>query len=115
MSLLAALVFGLYRFRANQRGKTMKLSREGRLLEYIGKDSSELKIYDFDSILIATDSFSIKNKLGQGGFGPVYKVLFFPDHILILHFNMYKIYTGGNGSTYCFVEFIRECYPTGRK
>ncbi|XP_062013331.1 G-type lectin S-receptor-like serine/threonine-protein kinase SD1-29 isoform X2 [Rosa rugosa] len=38
MSLLAAIVFGLYRLRANQK-----------------------------------DSFSIKNKLGQGGFGPVYK------------------------------------------
>ncbi|KAM5588491.1 hypothetical protein ABKV19_006773 [Rosa sericea] len=73
MSLLAAIVFGLYRLRASKKGKIMKWSREG-LLEYIGKhDSSELKIYDFDSILIATDSFSIKNKLGQGGFGPVYK------------------------------------------
>ncbi|XP_040362239.1 G-type lectin S-receptor-like serine/threonine-protein kinase SD1-29 isoform X2 [Rosa chinensis] len=38
MSLLAAIVFGLYRLRANQK-----------------------------------DSFNIKNKLGQGGFGPVYK------------------------------------------
>ncbi|PRQ56314.1 putative protein kinase RLK-Pelle-DLSV family [Rosa chinensis] len=44
------------------------------LREYIGKrDPSQLKIYDFDSILIATDNFSITNKLGQGGFGPVYK------------------------------------------
>ena len=46
------------------------------LREYLGKhDLSELKIYDIDSILIATNSFSITNKLGQGGFGPVYKVL----------------------------------------
>ena len=53
----------------------VKNHRDG-LREYIGKhDPSELKIYDFDSILIATDNFSITNKLGQGGFGPVYKVL----------------------------------------
>ncbi|XP_040369671.1 G-type lectin S-receptor-like serine/threonine-protein kinase At1g61500 isoform X2 [Rosa chinensis] len=44
------------------------------LREYIGKhDPSELLIYDFDNILTATDNFSITNKLGQGGFGPVYK------------------------------------------
>ncbi|PRQ54938.1 putative protein kinase RLK-Pelle-DLSV family [Rosa chinensis] len=51
----------------------IKSSRDG-LREYIGKhDPSELKIYDFDSILIATNNFSLANKLGQGGFGPVYK------------------------------------------
>lgn len=29
---------------------------------------------DFDTILAATSNFSEGNKLGQGGFGPVYKV-----------------------------------------
>ncbi|PRQ20742.1 putative protein kinase RLK-Pelle-DLSV family [Rosa chinensis] len=51
----------------------IQIHRDG-LRDYIGKhDFSELKIYDFDNILIATDNFSITNKLGQGGFGPVYK------------------------------------------
>ncbi|XP_039168626.1 G-type lectin S-receptor-like serine/threonine-protein kinase At1g61480 isoform X1 [Eucalyptus grandis] len=36
-------------------------------------DTSNLVIYDFDSIRLATDNFNMKNKLGQGGFGPVYK------------------------------------------
>ncbi|XP_028066054.1 G-type lectin S-receptor-like serine/threonine-protein kinase At1g61370 [Camellia sinensis] len=36
-------------------------------------DTSELPIIDIDKILVATDYFSIINKLGQGGFGPVYK------------------------------------------
>ncbi|KAL3740622.1 hypothetical protein ACJRO7_021830 [Eucalyptus globulus] len=36
-------------------------------------DASQLVVYDFDSIRLATDNFNLKNKLGQGGFGPVYK------------------------------------------
>ena len=36
--------------------------------------SSEFMIYDFSQVLEATTNFSEENKLGQGGFGPVYKV-----------------------------------------
>ncbi|KAJ8562225.1 hypothetical protein K7X08_011516 [Anisodus acutangulus] len=32
-----------------------------------------MKVFSFDQIKEATDSFSIKNKIGEGGFGPVYK------------------------------------------
>ncbi|KAL6206998.1 hypothetical protein ACLB2K_024243 [Fragaria x ananassa] len=85
ISILGAIVFGFYRMRGHQRGKTtgnagkyeladkIRTSRD-TLREYIGKDDPyELLIYDFDSILVATDNFSLTNKLGQGGFGPVYK------------------------------------------
>ncbi|XP_004301473.1 PREDICTED: G-type lectin S-receptor-like serine/threonine-protein kinase At1g61390-like [Fragaria vesca subsp. vesca] len=85
MSILVAIVFSLYRWRANKKrdvilttphlesSSLIKIYRDD-LREYLGKhDLSELKIYNFDSILIATNSFSITNKLGQGGFGPVYK------------------------------------------
>ncbi|XP_024196128.1 G-type lectin S-receptor-like serine/threonine-protein kinase At1g61500 [Rosa chinensis] len=85
VSILAAIVFSFYRRRASQKRQIklttqnfestgmIKSSRDG-LREYIGKHNpSELKIYDFDSILIATNNFSLANKLGQGGFGPVYK------------------------------------------
>ncbi|EEF43990.1 conserved hypothetical protein [Ricinus communis] len=37
------------------------------------KDPVELPLFDFNSILIATNNFDIENKLGQGGYGPVYK------------------------------------------
>lgn len=30
--------------------------------------------FDFETIRVATDNFSDANKLGQGGFGAVYKV-----------------------------------------
>ncbi|KAJ0256780.1 G-type lectin S-receptor-like serine/threonine-protein kinase [Hirschfeldia incana] len=33
----------------------------------------ELTLFEFQVLATATDSFSIRNKLGQGGFGPVYK------------------------------------------
>ncbi|XP_027353645.1 G-type lectin S-receptor-like serine/threonine-protein kinase At4g27290 [Abrus precatorius] len=42
-----------------------------------GKDDStqdlDLPFFDLATIVDATDNFSIKNKLGEGGFGPVYK------------------------------------------
>ncbi|KAJ9671827.1 hypothetical protein PVL29_025502 [Vitis rotundifolia] len=37
------------------------------------KEDLELPVFDFDTIAEATDNFSSSNKLGQGGFGPVYK------------------------------------------
>lgn len=36
--------------------------------------SSDLPIMDLSTIQSATDNFSDKNKLGEGGFGPVYRV-----------------------------------------
>ena len=35
---------------------------------------AELPLFNFSYILAATNNFSDENKLGQGGFGPVYKV-----------------------------------------
>ena len=39
-----------------------------------GEDSGEMYYFNLNTILAATDNFSEANKLGQGGFGPVYKV-----------------------------------------
>ncbi|RDX69962.1 G-type lectin S-receptor-like serine/threonine-protein kinase, partial [Mucuna pruriens] len=38
-----------------------------------GKANYEMQIFNFPIIVAATDNFSVANKLGQGGFGPVYK------------------------------------------
>ncbi|PRQ18842.1 putative protein kinase RLK-Pelle-DLSV family [Rosa chinensis] len=37
------------------------------------REDMELPLFDFTTIADATDNFSSNNKLGQGGFGPVYK------------------------------------------
>ncbi|KAL5147521.1 G-type lectin S-receptor-like serine/threonine-protein kinase [Glycine soja] len=37
-------------------------------------EDGDLPIFDFSVIANATENFSTKNKLGEGGFGPVYKI-----------------------------------------
>ena len=55
-------------FSAEVSGST-DFSLEGNQLS-----GPELPFFNFNCIAIATDNFSEENKLGQGGFGPVYKV-----------------------------------------
>jgi len=38
-------------------------------------NGNALRIFSYASIIAATNKFSIDNKLGEGGFGPVYKVI----------------------------------------
>ena len=35
----------------------------------------ELPLFNFEMLVSATNDFHLSNKLGQGGFGPVYKVM----------------------------------------
>ncbi|KAM6562825.1 hypothetical protein CsatB_022823 [Cannabis sativa] len=41
--------------------------------EFDENANSELPLFDLNTIATATNNFSISNKLGEGGFGPVYK------------------------------------------
>jgi hypothetical protein len=38
------------------------------------KKDAELPLFSYESVLATTNNFSAMNKLGEGGFGPVYKV-----------------------------------------
>ncbi|MCI38952.1 G-type lectin S-receptor-like serine/threonine-protein kinase, partial [Trifolium medium] len=38
------------------------------------KEDDDLTTFDFSVLAYATNNFSSSNKLGEGGFGPVYKV-----------------------------------------
>ncbi|KAL9668183.1 hypothetical protein QQ045_002558 [Rhodiola kirilowii] len=71
---LTFCLYVLYRKRRNRPKEetNVKSPRPG----YISDDQKEdldLPIYDFDTVARATDQFSLANKLGEGGYGPVYK------------------------------------------
>ncbi|KAK1391219.1 Receptor-like serine/threonine-protein kinase [Heracleum sosnowskyi] len=54
--------------------KYRKRTREGEMMENdIDSRREDLPLFDFRTIYNATDNFSHSNKLGEGGFGPVYK------------------------------------------
>ncbi|XP_059276865.1 G-type lectin S-receptor-like serine/threonine-protein kinase CES101 isoform X2 [Lycium ferocissimum] len=50
--------------------QTANRSKKGKIDK---KMSHEVQLYSLDSLAIATNNFSPGNKLGEGGFGPVYK------------------------------------------
>lgn len=55
---------------------TERLKREAEQVQSKERQQEdlELPLVDFDTIAKATNYFSLHNKLGEGGFGPVYKV-----------------------------------------
>lgn len=63
----------------------------GSELDYIDrgnqKEDMELQIFDWNTIADATANFSWKNKLGEGGFGQVYKVTLY-QVIRLEHFRL---------------------------
>lgn len=69
--------------RSDQRNKALlKLDTQRHIKDLIDsrafkeedENSIDVPYFDLESILAATDYFSDENKLGQGGYGPVYKV-----------------------------------------
>jgi hypothetical protein len=44
--------------------------------EYLDHNAPNLQVFSFTSIKASTNNFSSANKLGEGDFGPVYKVMF---------------------------------------
>ncbi|CAL4940952.1 unnamed protein product [Urochloa decumbens] len=69
-------------FTRYRKGKAMRLQaeRSRRTKDLQGEEelvldgkNSEFSVFDFEQVLEATNHFSEENKLGQGGFGTVYK------------------------------------------
>ena len=59
---------GIYPTASTGTRSTQYLAEEG------DKEDVELPLFELKTIIQATDNFSRDNKLGEGGFGPVYQV-----------------------------------------
>uniref|UniRef100_A0A2N9ICZ8 Receptor-like serine/threonine-protein kinase n=1 Tax=Fagus sylvatica TaxID=28930 RepID=A0A2N9ICZ8_FAGSY len=61
----------------NRKGKHIKKFPRDNLLEdnLNQVKVQELPLFNFEKLATATDNFHLSNKLGQGGFGPVYRVM----------------------------------------
>ncbi|KAG2558600.1 hypothetical protein PVAP13_8NG285100, partial [Panicum virgatum] len=81
LALLICIIVA-FRLRRHMKGKMMNEHEDEALIWGLEGRSSEFKIYDISQIIEATGNFSEENKLGQGGFGPVYKGRF-PDGLEI--------------------------------
>ncbi|XP_028065590.1 G-type lectin S-receptor-like serine/threonine-protein kinase SD1-1 isoform X1 [Camellia sinensis] len=76
--LLLGISITLY---LRKKKKNLQLNREGNLMhnseqgynDKSQKEDLELPLFDLAVIANSTNNFSIDNKLGEGGFGPVYK------------------------------------------
>ncbi|KAJ8763606.1 hypothetical protein K2173_003078 [Erythroxylum novogranatense] len=76
LSALTLLILGMicYAWRRNVRRRVIAKENNGENdNSERRKEDMELPIFNMTTITDATDKFSIENKLGEGGFGPVYK------------------------------------------
>uniref|UniRef100_A0A2N9ER32 Receptor-like serine/threonine-protein kinase n=1 Tax=Fagus sylvatica TaxID=28930 RepID=A0A2N9ER32_FAGSY len=68
-------VIGWFAFRmrrAKRRAESLRNSHR-ESVEETQEEDLELPLIDLEIVSAATDKFSFRNKIGQGGFGPVYK------------------------------------------
>ncbi|CAA7029724.1 unnamed protein product [Microthlaspi erraticum] len=74
--ILAVTAYLFWRYRAKQNESTpvvVDTSQDARKNDFAPRDISGVNFVEMNTIRTATDDFSSSNKLGQGGFGPVYK------------------------------------------
>lgn len=78
-------------------------------LEENNSEGIEVPYYTFRSILAATENFSESNKLGRGGYGPVYKVI-----VSVLTFSLLSIESMQKQSHQIWIIFIQGRFPGGQ-
>ncbi|KAK6932454.1 S-locus glycoprotein domain [Dillenia turbinata] len=75
---VGCLVYGFFRWKKKNQRVARKEIRKALELEDSGVEGRGNGVwhptpFEFNTIVLATDNFSVTNKLGQGGFGIVYK------------------------------------------
>ncbi|KAF7026106.1 hypothetical protein CFC21_038238 [Triticum aestivum] len=80
LSIFLCVIFFIIWMRRQRKGTEIihdqaatNRPEEDALVWRLEEKSSEFTLFDFSEILQATHNFSKENRLGQGGFGPVYK------------------------------------------
>ncbi|XP_050371456.1 G-type lectin S-receptor-like serine/threonine-protein kinase CES101 isoform X2 [Argentina anserina] len=70
-------VFGKNKAKINERDlldlRGSDISIEVHGIQNEGSMGHDFRAFSYESVMAATDYFSLQNKLGEGGFGPVYK------------------------------------------
>ncbi|EXC10167.1 G-type lectin S-receptor-like serine/threonine-protein kinase [Morus notabilis] len=72
VSGMLLLVYCIRRRRSKDRNQTMSQNGDGDR-DGDADEDLELPLFKLSSITAATDAFALYNKLGEGGFGPVYR------------------------------------------
>ncbi|CAA0395992.1 unnamed protein product [Arabidopsis thaliana] len=67
VAIILGLVFLFIYLKRRRKKKTLKENAENEF------ESTDSLHFDFETIRVATDDFSLTNKIGEGGFGVVYK------------------------------------------
>ncbi|XLR14589.1 G-type lectin S-receptor-like serine/threonine-protein kinase At4g27290 [Arachis hypogaea] len=67
-AIISVTTYSAYRFRKKIAEKSSKI--EDNYESYV--DDLDLPLLNYSAIMVASNNFSVKNKIGEGGFGPVY-------------------------------------------
>ncbi|KAI8009067.1 G-type lectin S-receptor-like serine/threonine-protein kinase [Camellia lanceoleosa] len=76
VGVVLLILFLFFQVRNKRKLKRVGMTRFNPETDYSDENNRkyiELPLFDFATISKATDDFSISNKIGEGGFGPVYK------------------------------------------
>lgn len=61
---------------SNNLRKSVNDSAKGDDVDNLERSTGDVKFYSLSTIIAATGNFSLDHKVGEGGFGSVYKVLY---------------------------------------
>ncbi|XVE80256.1 hypothetical protein DITRI_Ditri14bG0125200 [Diplodiscus trichospermus] len=73
LTICLSLVLCLWRMKYLEKPGSVTFVPESSFSGKNQKEDLELPFFELDSIVLATNNFSVTNKLGEGGFGSVYK------------------------------------------